>query len=98
MPSEALPRSIAEMPAQVPTTPASAAEARGRFFNTGNAFMVQLPPVPDRIFTVEASKVLDPHAPTGLVPCDISAELASPFPATTPLVLARYARVHSSVA
>ena len=39
------PRSIAEMPAQRPADPATPAEARGRFFNTGNGFNVQLPPV-----------------------------------------------------
>ena len=33
-----------------PMAPATPAEARGRFFNTGNGFNVQLPPVPDRIF------------------------------------------------
>ena len=47
------PHSIAEMPAQYPTAPTTPAEARGRFFNTGNGFNVQLPPVPDRIFTTE---------------------------------------------
>ena len=39
------PRSIAEMPVQRPAAPATPAEARGRFFNTGNAFNVQLPPI-----------------------------------------------------
>ena len=30
-----------------------------------------------------------------MIACDISAELACPFPATTPLVLARYARIRA---
>ena len=71
------------------------AEARGRFFNTGNGFNVQLPPVPDRIFTAEPARALDPATPTGLIACDISADLACRFPATTPLVLAHYARIRA---
>ena len=87
------PRSIADMPAQHPMAPATPAEARGRFFNTGNGFNVQLPPVPDRIFTAEPARALDPAMPTGLIACDISDDLACRFPATTPLVLAHYARI-----
>ena len=86
-------RTIAEMPAQRPSEPATAAQARGRFFNTGNAFNVQLPPVPDHLFTAEPVAALDPEAPTGLIACDLSQQLACPFPATTPMVLARYARI-----
>ena len=86
-------RTIAEMPAQRPRNPATAAQARGRFFNTGNAFNVQLPAVPDHLFTAEPAAALAAEAPTGLVACDISTQLACPFPATTPLVLARYARI-----
>jgi gentisate 1,2-dioxygenase len=95
MSNEARPRSIAEMPAQRPASPASPAEARGRFFNTGNAFNVKLPPVPDRIFTEEPRAALDPATPTGLISCDISSELECTFPATTPLVLAHYARIRA---
>lgn len=87
------PQTIAEMPVQRPSDPVSAAQARGRFFNTGNAFNVQLPPVPDHLFTTEPVAALAPDTPTGLIPCDLSAQLACPFPATTPLVLARYARI-----
>ncbi len=35
-------------------------EARGRFFNTGNAFNVKLPPVPDHSFVAEPRLALDP--------------------------------------
>jgi hypothetical protein len=89
------PRSIAEMPVQRPAAPATPAEARGRFFNTGNAFNVQLPPVPDQIFVREPAIALDPATPTSLIGCDISTDLASGFPATTPMVLARYARIRA---
>ncbi len=89
------PASIADMPAQAPRSPITPAQARGRFFNTGNAFNVQLPPVPDHIFTDEPRRALDPATPTGFVPCDISDLLDCAFPATTPLVLIRYARIRA---
>ncbi len=89
------PGSIADMPAQPPRQPGSPAEARGRFFNTGNAFNVKLPPVPDHIFTAEPLRALDPSTPTGLIACDLSEALACDFPATSPLVLARYARIRA---
>jgi gentisate 1,2-dioxygenase len=89
------PQNIAELPAQRPSDPATAAQARGRFFNTGNAFNVQLPPVPDALFTAEPAAALDPAAPTGFTACDLSQQLDCPFPATTPLVLARYARIRT---
>ena len=87
------PASIADMPAQGPGEAATPAEARARFFNTGNAFDVKLPPVPNHIFTDEPSRALHPDTPTGLIACDISAILACAFPATTPLILIRYARI-----
>ncbi len=95
MPDGQSPRDISEMPAQRATAPASPAEARGRFFNTGNAFNIVNPPVPDHAFTAEPLIALDDASPTGLTPCDISAELGCDFPATSPLVLARYARIRA---
>lgn len=89
------PKTIAELPVQHPGAPASPAEARGRFFNTGNGFDVKLPPVPDHIFTAEPALALAADTPTGLIACDIAAELACRFPATSPLVLARYARIRA---
>ncbi len=95
MRDDARPRTIAEMPAQHPAAPASPAQARGRFFNTGNAFNVQLPPVPDHLFTAEPQAALAADTPTGLIACDLSATLACPFPATSPLVLVRYGRIRA---
>jgi hypothetical protein len=83
------------MPAQHPPTPRSAAEQRGRFFNTGNAFNVVNPAVPDHSFVSEPQRALDPAIPTGLIACDLSSILGCDFPATTPLVLARYARIRA---
>ena len=95
MPTDLLPRTIADMPAQKASAPASPAQSRGRFFNTGNAFNLKLPPVPDHVFTEEPLRALDPATPTGLIPCDLSAALDCLFPATTPLVLVRYAKIRA---
>lgn len=95
MPDDIRPRTIAELPPQRASAPRSAAEARGRFFNTGNGFNVVNPPVPDHLFVDEPTRALDPATPTGLIACDISAALACPFPATSPLVLARYGRIRA---
>jgi gentisate 1,2-dioxygenase len=95
MSKEPLPQSIADLPAQRASAPKSTAEARARYFNTGNAFNLQLPPVPDESFTAEPARALHPDTPTGLIACDRSGELGCDFPATTPLVLARYARIRA---
>ncbi len=95
MPDGSRPNTIAEMPPQQAAAPRTAAEARGRFFNTGNGFNVVNPPVPDHLFTEEPLRALDLATPTGLIPCDISAILGCAFPATSPLVLASYARIRA---
>ena len=95
MPEEPLPRSIADLPAQRASAPRSKAESRARYFNSGNAFNLQLPPVPDESFTTEPAQALHRDTPTGLIACDCSKQLGCTFPATTPLVLARYARIRA---
>ena len=75
MPDDLAPREIGEMPAQYAREPRSAAEARGRFFNTGNAFNIVNPPVPDIAFCDEPARALNPATPTGLTACDISGVL-----------------------
>jgi gentisate 1,2-dioxygenase len=92
------PQSIADLPAQRAASPRSKAEARARYFNTGNAFNLQLPPVPDESFAEEPAKALDTGTPTGFIACDRSKQLGCTFPATTPLVLARYARIRAGEA
>ena len=68
---------------------------RARYFNSREAFALELPPVPGRTFLAERDRAFDPHAPTGLVAMDQSAALGTPFPATTPLALSRYARIRA---
>jgi gentisate 1,2-dioxygenase len=83
---------MAEMPVQLALNPVTAAEKRSRYFNSGNAFNIKLPPVPGKIFTEEPAKALEMEA-TGFINCDLSDQMQCAFPATTPLMLARYAVV-----
>lgn len=84
---------MADMPEQLPSNPTGEAQARARFFNSGNAFNIKLPPVPGGVFSDPPARALAPDAPTGLIACDQSAAMETPFPATTPLMLARYATI-----
>jgi len=93
MPDTAQIQSIGDLPPQAAAAPANEAQARARFFNTGNAFNVILPPVPDMAFTEQPTQALASQTPTGLIACDISDQLECPFPATSPFVLAYYAKV-----
>lgn len=83
---------MAQMPVQRPDAPEGIAQARARFFNSGNAFNIKLPAVPATIFLDEAERALD-TSKTGLIACDQSAAIGTSFAATTPLMLARYATI-----
>ncbi|WP_332117841.1 cupin domain-containing protein [Azorhizobium caulinodans] len=82
---------MADLPPQTALAPASEAEARARYFNSGNAFNIKLPPVPGGVFTEPARQALSADTPTGFIACDQSAAMGCAFPATSPLMLARYA-------
>ena len=88
-------RSIGDLPVQQARTPATKAAERARFFNSGNAFNIKLPAVPNAVFAAEPKKALDDATPTGFIPCDVAAEMACAFAATTPLILARYGRIRA---
>lgn len=90
-----LPASMADLPPQEALDPASPAQARARFFNSGNAFNIKLSDVPNAVFSDEPMRALAGDAPTGFTACDRSADLGCTFEATTPLVLARYARINA---
>jgi gentisate 1,2-dioxygenase len=68
---------------------------RARYYSASEAFNITHPKIPDHVFIAERDRALDPSAPTGLVPMDLSGELDIGFPATTPLILARYARIRT---
>jgi gentisate 1,2-dioxygenase len=91
-PSE-LPRTGALM-GDPPTAAATPAQARARFFNSGNAFNLKLAAVPRARFDAARDAAMAGDAATGSYAMDQSAALGCGFPATTPLVLARYLRVN----
>ncbi len=86
------PLDMAHLPVQLPSAPATDAQARARYFNSGNAFNLILPPVPARLFDDVAALALGATG-SGWFDCDQSAQLGGGPPATTPLMLARYGRV-----
>ena len=87
------PKSIAGLPPQHARNPATEAQARARYFNTGNAFNVILPDVPNAVFADEPARALSEATETGFIDCDASNVMQCAFPATSPLLLARYARI-----
>ncbi|MGI9478759.1 MAG: hypothetical protein ACR2PI_18800 [Hyphomicrobiaceae bacterium] len=89
------PKTMKDLPPQHASEPRSDAEARARFFNSGNAFNMILPEVPNAVFADEPRRALDPATPTGVINCDVSNEMQCPFPATSPFLLARYVRVNA---
>ena len=68
---------------------------RARYFDSGNAFNIVYADVPGASFVAERDAALDPATGTKLIRCDQSAAMGLPFPATSPLVLASYARVRA---
>ncbi|MEO3472115.1 cupin domain-containing protein [Roseomonas sp. CAU 1739] len=86
---------MADLPVQHAQAPGSAAAARARFFNSGNAFNIKLPAVPAADFAAQAAAAFEPSAPTGIIACDQSAAIGCAFPATSPLMLARYAVIRA---
>jgi len=75
---------------------ADSAYARRAIYHTPeNGFRTHLPDVPPHIFEAERDRALDPATGTAFVPLDLSGRLATPYAATTPNLLARYARVEA---
>jgi len=68
---------------------------RARYFDSGNAFNIVYPDVPPAAFVAERNAALDPATGTALICCDQSAAMGLSFTATSPLVLASYARVRA---
>jgi hypothetical protein len=68
---------------------------RARYYSSADGFNIKRPAVPAHVFTAERDRALDPAAPTGLIHLDLSRPLGLDFPATTPLILSRYARIRA---
>jgi gentisate 1,2-dioxygenase len=69
---------------------------RARYYSSADGFNLKRPRVPAHVFLAERDRALDPATPTGLIALDLSLVLDTEFPATTPLILARYARIRAS--
>jgi gentisate 1,2-dioxygenase len=69
--------------------------ANARYLTSLDGFDIKRPAIPAHAFRAERDRALDSAAPTGLVPLDLSSTLGLGYPATTPLILSRYARIRS---
>ena len=83
---------MAALPVGLPASPRGRAQERARFFNSANAFNVKLPPVPPARFTEELEAARRASG-TAAFACDQSEAIGTAFPATTPLMLARYVAI-----
>jgi len=73
----------------------SVQEARARYLPLEEGFNVKRPHVAPRVFAEEREHAFDPATPTGFVTLDQSDRLQTAFPATLPLMLARYLRIRA---
>jgi gentisate 1,2-dioxygenase len=69
--------------------------ANARYLTSLDGFNIKHPAVPAHVFRAERDRALAPSAPTGLVPLDLSPILGLDYPATTPFILSRYARIRA---
>ncbi|RYY29128.1 MAG: cupin domain-containing protein [Sphingomonadales bacterium] len=74
------------------------AAARAGFYAPEVAFDRPIPKVPAAMFWTEREAAFAADAATGMIACDLAAQLASPWPATTPTMLARYVVVRANEA
>lgn len=66
------------------------AAARAVFYAPEVAFDRPIPKVPPALFWAEREAAFADDAKTGMIACDLAEVLKSPWPATTPTMLARY--------
>ena len=66
---------------------------RARYHSSENNFEFSWPAVPVHQFVKERDHALAAHTPTGLIPLDLGDELGFDYPATTPTLLTRYAKI-----
>jgi gentisate 1,2-dioxygenase len=64
-----------------------------RYYSSADGFNIKKPRIPAHLFIAERDCAFAPETATGVVPLDLSATLGLDFPATTPLILARYGRI-----
>jgi gentisate 1,2-dioxygenase len=66
---------------------------RARYVPVEQGFNIKRPPIEPQAFAAEMRRAFAVATPTGLVQLDLSATLGTPYAATTPFMLVRYARV-----
>jgi gentisate 1,2-dioxygenase len=66
---------------------------RARYYSPANIFKLKRAPIRQHVFLAERDRAMAPDAPTGWITLDIGEAIAIPSPATTPLMLARYAAI-----
>src|SRR5215470_9495389 len=79
----------------MPTTVSSPHTKHARYYASGEGFNIKHSRVPAHTFLAERDVALSAATPTGLIALDLSGSLDIEAPATTPLVLARYARIRA---
>ena len=72
--------------------------ARARFVPVEKGFNIKRPPIEPRAFLAEKERAFAADTPTRFILLDLSATLGTEYAATTPLMLARYARVRAGEA
>jgi gentisate 1,2-dioxygenase len=68
---------------------------RARYVPVERGFNIKRPPIEPCAFLAEMTGAFAADAPTGFVPLDLSATLGTGYAATTPFMLARYARIRA---
>lgn len=68
---------------------------RARYVPVERGFNIARPPIEPQAFVAEMNCAFADDAPTGFTPLDLSAALGTAYAATTPFMLARYARVRT---
>jgi hypothetical protein len=66
---------------------------RARFISSEEGFNIKRPSLTPRAFDAERDRALDPSGPSEVIPLDIGGVLMTPYPATTPLLLAKFYRL-----
>ena len=87
-------RRLLGVDAMAPRAP-SPFTAGARYLSSLDGFNIKRPPIPAHVFRAERDRAMSAGTTTGLILLDLSRVLGLPFPATTPLILSRYARVRA---
>ncbi len=67
--------------------------SRARYVPVEKGFNIKRPPIEPRAFVPEMRRAFADETTTGFIPLDVSGTLGTSYAATTPFMLARYARI-----